>query len=109
MKRKNLLRTLIVLCPLVCVALFVLDRHAQSADAPTQTAIQTGSTFDKAVRPFFAANCYLCHNDEEATANLSLEAFKTADSLSKDRGTMRLILDKLNAGAMPPPEMPRPK
>ena len=109
MVRKNLWRTLILLCPLVCVALFVFDRHAQSADAPTQTPTQTDPTFDKAVQPFFANNCYTCHNDEEQTANLSLEAFKTAASLSKERGTMKLILDKLNAGAMPPPEMPRPK
>ncbi len=66
------------------------------------------ATFEKAVQPFFAKNCYTCHNEEEQTAKLSLEAFKTAASLSKDRGTMKLILDKLNAGEMPPPEMPRP-
>ncbi len=43
------------------------------------------------------------------TADLSLETFKTAASLTKDSATMKLILDKLNAGAMPPPKMPRPK
>ena len=74
--RKNLWRTLIFLCPLVCVALFVLDRHAQSADAPTQTPTQTDPAFEKSVQPFFAKNCYACHNDEEQTANLSLESFQ---------------------------------
>src|SRR6266516_5397080 len=109
MVRNNLWRTLIFLCPLVCVALFVLDRRAQSADAPTQTPPQTDATFEKAVQPFFANNCYACHNDERQTGDLSLETFKTAASLSRDRVTMKLILDKLNAGAMPPPKMPRPK
>jgi mono/diheme cytochrome c family protein len=106
---KKLWRTLIFLCPLVCVALLVFDRRAQSADGPVQTPPQTDSTFEKVVQPFFANNCYACHNEERLTGDLSLEAFKTAASLSRDRATMKLILDKLNAGAMPPPKMPRPK
>lgn len=109
MVRKNLWRTLIFLYPLVCVALFVFDRRAQSADAPAQTPAQTDPTFEKVVQPFFANNCYTCHNEELKTGYLSLETFKTAASLSRDRTTMKLILDKLNAGAMPPPKRPRPK
>src|SRR6266498_3514290 len=108
MVRKNLWRMLIFLCPLVCVVLFLLDR-AQSADAPPQTPPQTDATFEKAVQPFFANNCYACHNDERQTGDLSLEPFKTATSLSRDRVTMKLILNKLNAGAMPPPKVPRSK
>ena len=109
MALKNLWQTLIFLCGLVCVALFVLDRPAQSADAPAQTPSQADIAFEKVVQPFFANNCYTCHNDERQTGDLSLEAFKTAASLSRDRATMKLILAKLNAGAMPPPKMPRPK
>jgi mono/diheme cytochrome c family protein len=107
--RKNLWRTLILLCPLVCVALVLVDRGAQSANAPTQIPAQTDTTFEKAVQPFFANHCYACHNNERPTSDLSLETFKTAASLSRDRLTMKLILEKLNAGAMPPPKMPRPK
>lgn len=106
---KNISRTLILLCSLVCVALVVVDRRAQSANTPAQTPAQTDSTFDKAVQPFFANHCYTCHNDERQTGDLSLETFKTSASLSKNRGTMRLILEKLNAGAMPPAKMPQPK
>src|SRR5712664_1944875 len=109
MVRKNLWRTLIFFVPLVCVALFVFDRRAQSADDPAQTPSQTDPTFEKAVQPFFANHCYTCHNEERQIGDLSLETFKTAASLSKDRATMKLILDKLNGGAMPPPKMPRPK
>jgi len=109
MAGKNISRTLIALCTLVCVALFVLERRAQSANAPAQTLAQTDPPFEKVVQPFFANNCYTCHNDERQTGDLSLEAFKTAASLTKDRATMKLILEKLNTGAMPPPKMPRPK
>ena len=109
MVRKNLWPTRLSLCLLVCAGLLVLDRGAQSADAPAQTPQPTDATFEKAVQPFFANHCYVCHNDERQTGDLSLETFKTAASLSRDRATMKLILDKLNAGAMPPPKMPRPK
>src|SRR6267142_4902999 len=108
MVRKNLWRTLIFLCCFVCVALFVRDQRTQSANAPIQTP-QADPTFEKVVQPFFASNCYACHSEERQTADLNLESFKTAASLSKDRATMKLILEKLNAGAMPPPKMPRPK
>ena len=107
--RKNLWRTFIFLCPLVCVAVFVFDRPAQSAGASAQTPTEADPTFEKVVQPFFANNCYTCHNDERQTGDLSLEAFKTAASLTRDRATMKFILDKLNAGAMPPAKMPRPK
>src|SRR2546422_9393964 len=109
MVQKNRWQTLIFLCALVCVALFAFGRRAQSANVPVQAPAQTDPTFEKAVQPFFANHCYVCHNDERQTGDLSLETFKTAASLSKDRATMKLILDKLNAGAMPPPKMPRPK
>ena len=109
MALKNLWQTSIFLCGLVSVALFVVDRRAQSVDAQTQTPAQTDITFEKVVQPFFANNCYTCHNDERQTGDLSLETFKTAASLSSDRATMKMILAKLNAGAMPPPKMPRPK
>src|SRR5215467_15068896 len=109
MVHKNLRQTLIILGLLVCAAFIVSGRRAQSAGIPVQDPARTDLTFEKSVQPFFANHCYACHNDEKQTGDLSLEAFKTAASLSRDRGTMRLILDKLNAGAMPPAKMPRPK
>jgi len=109
MVQRNLWQTLILLCSLICVALFVFDRGVKSANSPIQTPAQTDAVFEKAVRPFFANNCYVCHNDERLTGDLSLEIFKTAASLGQDRATMELILEKLNAGAMPPAKMPRPK
>src|SRR5262249_9386118 len=65
-------------------------------------------TFEKVVQPFFAQNCFACHDEVKQTRDLNLEAFKTATSLIKDRGTMQMVLDKLKAGEMPPAKMPRP-
>jgi len=109
MLHQNLRQTLILLGLLVCAALFLAGRQAQSAGIPLQDPARTDLTFEQAVQPFFANHCYTCHNDEKQTGDLSLEAFKTTASLRQDRATMRLILDKLNAGAMPPAKMPRPK
>ena len=107
--RKNLWRTLILFGLLVGVALCVIEWRADGGVASAQTPSESDSIFAKSIQPFFANNCFACHNDERQTGDLSLESFKTAASLSKDRGTMKLILEKLNTGAMPPPKMPRPK
>src|SRR5215471_18562002 len=109
MVQKNLLQTMIFLGLLVCLPFFASNRLVQSAGVPAPQTGPTDPTFEKTVQPFFANHCYACHNDERQTGGLSLEIFQTATSLSKDRVTMKLILDKLNAGAMPPAKMPRPK
>jgi hypothetical protein len=75
-------------------------RRAQSYQDP--------DTFQKTVQPFFADNCYACHNSDLKTAKLDLESYKTADSIIKDREIMARILHKLSAGEMPPPGIPRP-
>jgi hypothetical protein len=106
---KNFWQTVVVVCLFACAVVLVLERHAQSAGVRVQTAPQADLTFEKVVQPFFASNCYVCHSDERQTGDLSLEGFKTAASLSKDRATMKVILEKLNSGEMPPPKMPRPK
>jgi hypothetical protein len=105
-KRNKLLRTLAFFLPLLALNLFVLTRHVRSAGDSTQA---NDPTFDKVVQPFFANNCYGCHNEEKHTARLNLELFDNAASLTKDRATMTLIFNKLKSGQMPPPEQPRPR
>jgi hypothetical protein len=100
---------LLFLVPLFGVYLIVLERHVSSAGNADQDPPKQDTTFEKVVQPFFAHNCLACHDEDIQTANLNLEGFKTAASLTSDRKTMKLIFDKLNAGLMPPPKMPRPK
>ena len=62
--------------------------------------------FTKAVQPFFAKNCYACHNPKLNTGGLNLEAYTNASSLSQDRDESEKILKKLQAGEMPPKGLP---
>ena len=112
MKRTKLRRTLLSLISLLGVCLVVLvafEPHILSANTAHQDQSQPDPGFDKIVRPFFAQHCYHCHNKDLKTANLNLEAFDTAASLTNDRATLKRILEKLSAGEMPPPEMIPPK
>ena len=77
---KRLRRALFFLCPLLAVNLFIIDRHVRSAGDEVQ---EKDSTFDKVVQPFFANNCYACHNDDRHTAGVNLEAFDSAASITE--------------------------
>ena len=66
------------------------------------------ATFIKSVRPFFAKNCYVCHNPKLNTGGLNLEAYVSAALLSQDRDESEKILKKLEADEMPPKGLPRP-
>lgn len=99
-----------VLVPLLGVAIFIPFRYVESAHSPYQSAAQTPEqVFTQTVQPFFAHNCYSCHNGELETAQLDLESYQTAAAVTGERKTMEHILQKLNSGAMPPKQMPRPK
>ena len=79
--------------------------------AATPTAGQgspADATFIKSVQPFFAKNCYACHNPKLSTGGLNLEAYTSAALFSQDRDEAEKILKKLQAGEMPPKGLPRP-
>jgi hypothetical protein len=100
MTRRRLARVLIALLPPFCLALALPARRAQSFEQP--------DPFEKSVQPFLAKNCYVCHNPETRSGNLNLKAYTTAESIRADRVTLEKMLQKLSAGKMPPPGMPRP-
>jgi hypothetical protein len=100
---------LVSLLSVYVVVLVVAEHRTLSANTAIQDKSKQELTFDKVVQPFFANNCYECHNAEKRTSNLDLGAFDTAASLTKDPTRLKRILEKLRAGEMPPPQMPRPK
>jgi hypothetical protein len=51
--------------------------------------------------------CVYCHNEQNRTANLSLENLDLA-LVSQDAELWEKVIRKLRAGMMPPPGMPRP-
>ncbi len=96
---KNLVRLLIVLLPLMGFAIAPARRLAQQ-NPPT--------ALEKTIRPFLVENCLYCHNAKKASGGLNLEQFQTAASLTAERETWERILQRLQAGEMPPKGAPHP-
>src|SRR5687767_8346370 len=51
--------------------------------------------------------CVVCHNDQLQTGNLSLQNF-AVEKADQNAVTAERMIQKLRAGMMPPPGMPRP-
>ncbi|MGH9840059.1 MAG: DUF1592 domain-containing protein [Blastocatellia bacterium] len=98
MSKKNLLRSLIVVLPLVY---FFVGPPAYQAQKPT-------ILFEQAVPPFLAENCVMCHNARKQTGGLNLEPFKAHTSIARHRETWELVVQKIQSGEMPPAGLPRP-
>src|SRR5690242_18420796 len=85
---------------IVMLALAVTSAPGQGSPAD--------DTFLRSVRPFFAKNCYACHNPKLNTGGLNLEVYTSAALLSRDQDESEKILKRLQAGEMPPKGLPRP-
>ena len=66
------------------------------------------ATFQHTVQPFLATHCAACHNDKQKTASLSFDAFRDPAHALKQTTVWENVLDRLNAGTMPPPGPARP-
>ncbi|MGH9849524.1 MAG: DUF1587 domain-containing protein, partial [Blastocatellia bacterium] len=103
MRRRNLLRSAIIL---LLAPLFWL---ATGLPAPQAQRLQSGAGFEQAIQPFFAVNCYDCHNAQLTSGNLNLETYRTTAAILQNREQWEDVLRKLRTGEMPPKGMPRPK
>jgi hypothetical protein len=97
---RNLIRSLIVIMPLIW---FIAGPPARQAQRP-----QPSVSFERSVLPYFAENCYACHNAKLQSGGLNLEAYRTAASITEDREKWERIAQKIHTGEMPPGGMPRP-
>src|SRR6476646_6485367 len=77
------------------------------ADEPPGTEAST-PVFTNSVQPFFAKNCYACHNAKLKIGGLNLEAYASAPPAAPNRDEFKKILQKLEAGEMPPKTQSRP-
>ncbi|MBS1827006.1 MAG: DUF1592 domain-containing protein [Acidobacteria bacterium] len=80
----------------VVFALWVTAAHAQDAG------------FANAVQPVLRQNCSLCHNNKNASGNLSVEGFTGRESIGANRDAWERIISKVRSGEMPPKGLPRP-
>ncbi|PWU04044.1 MAG: hypothetical protein C5B51_17615, partial [Terriglobia bacterium] len=86
---------------MVCAPVAVL--HAQASAAKGLPA-----DFGQSVLPVLAKNCFSCHSEKLATANLNLEAFRNSNLAPQRPEVWEKVLDKLRSAKMPPPPMPAP-
>jgi hypothetical protein len=76
-------------------------------ESPTAGAAGT-AIYTNSVQPFFAKNCYGCHNAKLKTAGLDLEQYAGAAPGAQNREVFEKVLRKLQAGEMPPKDPARP-
>jgi hypothetical protein len=88
------------LIPFVALITIVAARptgHAQQ-NAPSP------ATFDRDVRPILDEVCTRCHNEKKANAGLNLGIFMDPATIGTKRDTWEVVVDKLKAEEMPPPD-----
>ena len=83
----------VVLCPSVADA------------APNSTLARR---FADDVQPFVAQYCLGCHSGDKPAAQLDLAGYSTYESVVADHPHWALVLGRLKAGDMPPPNLPQP-
>ncbi|HVX15526.1 MAG TPA: DUF1592 domain-containing protein [Pirellulales bacterium] len=62
--------------------------------------------FSVAVRPFLETYCVDCHGKEKPEAQLDLGRYVSLEAVAADHRTFKLVLDRLEAGEMPPEDSP---
>ncbi|MSO23560.1 MAG: DUF1587 domain-containing protein, partial [Acidobacteria bacterium] len=92
----------------VLVACFMCLVPVLRAADERPAAAADSNHFSKNIQPFFAKNCYQCHNAKSMTGGLNLERYTSAAALRLDQQKWEKIEGRLTAGEMPPKEMPRP-
>ncbi len=58
--------------------------------------------FSTTIKPFLQSYCVDCHGAQKPQAQLNLASFTDLNTVMRDSGHWALVLDKLNAGQMPP-------
>jgi hypothetical protein len=64
--------------------------------------------FKKQVQPILQQYCYDCHGNGKSKGDLSLDKYKTLESIRADRKTWELVLRNVKSGEMPPEKKPQP-
>src|SRR5262249_22415290 len=78
-----------------------------ASQAPSERAISAGDldrVFSRDVRPFLDKYCISCHGVHGRAAQFDLRPYSSTASVVNDFPRWQLVLDKLSAGQMPPPQ-----
>ncbi len=90
---------------LTCVLILAIGSAvtAAAADAPN-----AANDYDKIVKPFFAAHCLKCHGEIKPKGDLRLDTLPLDFAVPATATHWTDVMDRINSGAMPPSEQPRP-
>ncbi|MEX1098418.1 MAG: DUF1592 domain-containing protein [Planctomycetales bacterium] len=95
---------------LAVAGLFASDeppRAAGGASAEPEAATRTPG-FDEVLRPFLKDHCIHCHGGTDPEAGLRLDAISADLADGVDAASWENVLERVQAGEMPPPDEPRP-
>lgn len=84
------------------VLVLVLAAGPVFAQPPEPTAAGLHQQFTQTVQPFVTRYCTGCHGEEKPAAQLRLDLFADLDSLARQPQTWGTVLERLEAGDMPP-------
>ena len=87
---------------LAALALVVVSVSAVRSAEPSGDDLSR--EFDRRILPLVRTYCHSCHGAEKAEAELNLAAFKSAADVAKGHKHWELVLERLEAGEMPPDE-----
>lgn len=71
-------------------------------------ADELSAAFGRTVKPFLNEFCLDCHGATDPEAKLNLSSFVSAESVAESHQTWETVLQRLEAGEMPPAEAPQP-
>ena len=74
-----------------------------AASNPTRSELEM--RFARTVRPFLQSYCVSCHGKEKPQAQLDLTAYASVEAVTRDLPHWRLVMEKLAAKQMPPPNV----
>jgi mono/diheme cytochrome c family protein len=82
--------------------LLILATFGASASGADKSPAQLDARFRATVQPFLQTYCVTCHGKEDPKADMDLSAYSSMSSVVKDEHHLDLVLERLEAGEMPP-------
>ncbi len=77
--------------------------------APLRGQVADSAEFSAVVQPFFKQHCVKCHGEKKQEGDLRLDVLTADFANGGIAGHWSEVMDRLNAGEMPPKKEPRPK
>jgi len=93
--------------PVVGVIAIVIGDAVAESDAP-DTLPAAEVAFAKHVKPFIERNCLTCHGANTAKAGFRIDRLGTDFTAPRVAEQWKEVIDRINAGEMPPEGRPRP-